>query len=72
MVVLPHTDSCRRQNLAGHVPHIKGSTSDARLRPTGSVNPLSLSQADAGIYRDPTENRLFILQAAADEALPRH
>ncbi|MDG4838349.1 hypothetical protein O7631_17660 [Micromonospora sp. WMMD967] len=41
------------------------------LRPTGSDNPLSLSQADAGIYRDPTKNRLFILQAAADEALPR-
>ncbi|MBQ0906789.1 hypothetical protein [Micromonospora sp. U21] len=72
LVVLPHTDSCRRQNLAGHATHIRVGTSDARLRPPGSVNPLWLSHADAGIYRDPTEDRLYILQAADDEATPGH
>ncbi|MCM0673674.1 hypothetical protein NCC78_02970 [Micromonospora phytophila] len=68
LVVLPHTDSCRSQNLAGHTIHITVGTSDARFRPRGSVNPLRLSHADAGIYRDPTSDRLYILQAAADEA----
>ncbi|MFI5489235.1 hypothetical protein [Micromonospora echinaurantiaca] len=68
LVVLPHTDSCRSQNLAGHATHLRVGTSDARFRPPGSVNPLRLSHADAGIYRDPTEDRLYILQAAADEA----
>ncbi len=43
LVTLPHTDSCRRQNLAGHATHIRVGTSDARLRPPGSVNPLRLS-----------------------------
>ncbi|NJC13069.1 hypothetical protein F4558_002895 [Micromonospora profundi] len=70
LVVLPHTDSCRRQNLAGHASPIKVGTSDARIRPPGSVNPLYLSHADAGVYRDPTEDRLYILQA--DEAVPGH
>ncbi|MFI7578286.1 hypothetical protein [Micromonospora sp. NPDC049497] len=70
LVVLPHTDSCRRQNLAGHATHITVGTSDARLRPPSSVNPLRLTHVDAGIYRDPTEDRLYILQAAADEAVP--
>ncbi|NJP30765.1 hypothetical protein [Micromonospora thermarum] len=67
LVVLPHTDSCRRQNLAGHATHIKVGTSDARIRPPGSVNPARLSHADAGIYRDPTEDRLYILQPADNE-----
>ncbi|KOX06634.1 hypothetical protein V6W11_27975 [Micromonospora profundi] len=70
LVVLPHTDACRRQNLAGHTTPIKVGTSDARIRPPGSVNPLYLSHADAGIYRDPTEDRLYILQP--DEAVPGH
>ncbi|MET7710617.1 hypothetical protein [Micromonospora sp. NPDC005413] len=72
LVVLPHTDSCRRQNLAGHATPITVGTSDARLRPPGSVNPLWLSHADAGIYRDPIEDRLYLLQATADEAVPDH
>ncbi|MGW3811785.1 hypothetical protein [Micromonospora sp. NPDC005113] len=72
LVVLPHTDSCRRQNLAGHATHVKVGTSDARLRPPGSVNPLWLSHGDAGIYRDPTEDRLYILQVTAGETLPCH
>ncbi|SCF15196.1 hypothetical protein GA0070558_13445 [Micromonospora haikouensis] len=68
LVVLPHTDACRRQHLAGRRAHIKVGTSDAGLRPPGSANPLRLSHADAGIYRDPTEDRLYILQATADAA----
>ncbi|MFY1703045.1 hypothetical protein ACN28G_15080 [Micromonospora sp. WMMA1923] len=65
LVVLPHTDTCRRQNLAGQRAHIRVGTADARLRLPGSINPLRLSHADAGIYRDPTENRLYTLQVAA-------
>lgn len=67
LVVLPHTDSCRRQNLAGRTTRIRVGTSDATIRPPGSVNPLRLSHADAGIYRDPAEGRLYILQSAVDE-----
>ncbi|MCZ7423774.1 hypothetical protein O7605_31810 [Verrucosispora sp. WMMA2121] len=67
LVVLPHTDSCRRQNLPGHTTRIRVGTSDAALRPPGSVNPLRLSHADAGIYRDPTEDRLYVLNTGADE-----
>ncbi|MEU7779175.1 hypothetical protein [Micromonospora parva] len=65
-----HTDACRRQNLAGHTTNIKVGTSDARLRLPGSVNPLRLSQPDAGIYRDPTEDCLYNLQP--DQAVPGH
>ncbi|GIJ12760.1 hypothetical protein ACFFMR_14475 [Micromonospora andamanensis] len=67
LVVLPHTDSCRRQNLAGHTTRIRVGTSDTALRPPGSGNPLRLSHADTGIYRDPTEDRLYVLNTEADE-----
>lgn len=72
LVVLPHTDSCRRQNLAGHTTRIRVGTSDARLRPPGSVNPLRLSHADAGIYRDPTEDRLYVLHTGDETAGAGH
>ncbi|MEV6815121.1 hypothetical protein, partial [Micromonospora sp. NPDC051296] len=65
-VVLPHTDYCRRESLAGRPTLIQVGTSDARLRPPGSVNPLRLSHTDAGIYRDPTDNRLYTLRSADD------
>lgn len=67
LVVLPHTDSCRKQQLAGRTTRVQVGESDARLRLPGSVAPLRLSHADAGIYRDPAEGRLYILQPAADE-----
>ncbi|MEU1756768.1 hypothetical protein ABZ436_29500 [Micromonospora matsumotoense] len=62
VVVLPHTDFCRRLHLAGHTTHITVGTSDARLRPSSSVHPLRLAHPDAGIYRDPTTGRLYILR----------
>ncbi|MEV4273649.1 hypothetical protein [Micromonospora aurantiaca (nom. illeg.)] len=65
LVVLPHTDSCRAQNLAGHTAHIRVGSSDARFRPPGSVSSVRLSHSDAGIYRDRTEGRLYMLQLAA-------
>ncbi|GAB3864156.1 hypothetical protein GCM10029963_74070 [Micromonospora andamanensis] len=72
LVVRPHTDSCRRQNLAGHTTRIRVGMSDAALRPPGSGNPLRLSHADAGIYRDPTEDRLYVLHTGADETAAGH
>ncbi|QDY09480.1 hypothetical protein FJK98_21970 [Micromonospora sp. HM134] len=64
LVVLPHTDSCRRLHLAGHATHITVGSCDARLRPSGSVEPLRLAHPDAGIYRDPTTGRLYILRTS--------
>ncbi|MFI7077169.1 hypothetical protein ACIBO1_07740 [Micromonospora sp. NPDC049903] len=66
LVVLPHTDHCRREHLAGHSAHITVTISDARLRLPGSVSAVRLSHTDAGIYRDPTDNRLYTLHPAAD------
>ena len=67
LVVLPHTDSCRKQKLAGRTTRVRVGESDADLGPVLSADALRLSHADAGIYRDPAEGGLYILQSAANK-----
>ncbi|MEU5943796.1 hypothetical protein ABZ807_32635 [Micromonospora sp. NPDC047548] len=67
LVVLPHTDSCRKHQLAGRTTRVRVGESDAELDLTVGPGQLRLSHADAGIYRDPAEGGLYILQSAADE-----
>ncbi|MFI9641402.1 hypothetical protein ACIG87_15280 [Micromonospora sp. NPDC051925] len=69
LVVLPHTDSCRKQRLAGRRTRVRISQSDAELDPTVGPGQLRLPHADAGIYHDPAEGgTLYVLESAADKA----
>jgi hypothetical protein len=67
MIVLPHTDVCRLQRLAGRSVPVRVNESDAELDPAGHPSPTRVPHAAAGIYRDPVESSLYILRAAAGE-----
>ncbi len=71
LVVLPHTDSCRKRQLAGRTIRIRAGSWDAELDQADSPDPLPLSRTDAGIYHDPAEGGLYILQVAAQEPAGR-
>ncbi|MBO4209019.1 hypothetical protein, partial [Micromonospora echinofusca] len=67
LVVLPHTDSCRRHGIAGQATRIRVDDTDVEL--TGvDGDRLRLAHADAGIHHDQTDGGLYILQSAAVEA----
>jgi len=67
LVVLPHTDSCRRRQLAGRRSRARVGQADAELDLTVGPGQLRLAHADAGIYHDPVHG-LYVLEPAATEA----
>lgn len=67
LVVLPHTDSCRKQQIAGRTTRVRVGQSDAELDLTVGSGQLRLAHADAGIYHDPAHGTLYVLEPAADE-----
>lgn len=68
LVVLPHTDNCRKQQLAGRPARLRVGTVDAELDSAVGSGQLRLDHADAGIYHDPAHGTLYVLEPAADEA----
>ena len=62
LIVLPHTEVCRRQQIAGRSVRVQIHKSDAELDPAGQPDPVRLPHAAAGIYRDPVESSLYILR----------
>jgi hypothetical protein len=67
LVVLPHTDSCRRRQLAGRRVRVRVGICDAELDLTVGPGQLRLPHADAGIYHDPVHGTLYVLEPAVDE-----
>ncbi|RQX00938.1 hypothetical protein [Micromonospora inaquosa] len=67
LVVLPHTDACRKQHLAGRRTRVRIGRADAELDLTVGPGQLRLSHADAGIYHDPAHG-FYVLEPAATEA----
>ncbi|MDG6108788.1 hypothetical protein [Dactylosporangium aurantiacum] len=68
LVVLPHTDSCRARHLAGRTAriHVGASYADVSL-PGGK--PVRVPHIDAGIYPDPTDGGIYVLQSTDDAAI---
>jgi len=67
LVVLPHTDSCRRRQLAGRRTRVRVGRADAELDLTVGPGQLRLNHADAGIYHDPAHG-FYVLEPAVNEA----
>jgi hypothetical protein len=66
LVVLPHTDACRRRHLAGRRTRVRVGQADAELDLMVGPGQLHLPHADAGIYHDPAHG-FYVLEPAADE-----
>lgn len=62
LLVLPDTEHCRRQHLAGRRTRVHVTAVDAELDLTIGPGQLRLAHVDAGIHRDPDNDRLYILQ----------
>lgn len=70
LIVLPHTENCRRQQIAGRPVRVHIGPSDAELDLMTGPGRLRLSHPDAGIYHDPIEGALYILQPPDSEPTP--
>ena len=66
LIVLPHTELCRRQQIAGRPVRVQINESDAELDPAAYPGPVRLPHAAVGIYRDLVESSLYVLHAAAE------
>lgn len=64
LVVLPHTDSCRKRHLAGRRTRVRIGRADVELDLMVGPGQLRLSHADAGIYQDPVHG-FYVLEPAA-------
>ena len=62
MIVLPHTEVCREQQIAGRSVRVQINASDVELDPAGYPGPVRLPHAAAGIFRDPVQSSLYILR----------
>jgi hypothetical protein len=71
LIVLPHTEVCRRQQIAGRSVRVQINESDAELDPAAYPGPVRLPHAAAGIYRDPVESSLYILRATGERRVSR-
>jgi hypothetical protein len=70
LVVLPHTELCRRQQIAGQRARVHICPTDAELEPTIGQRQGRLPHADAGIYHDPAEGgALYILEPTVGELM---
>ncbi len=69
LIVLPHTEVCRRQQIAGRSVRVQINESDVELDPAAYPGPVRLPHAAAGIYRDPVESSLYILRATGERRI---
>ncbi|MEU8236430.1 hypothetical protein AB0C12_43135 [Actinoplanes sp. NPDC048967] len=69
LIVLPHTELCRRQQIAGRSMRVQINESDVELDPAVHPGPVRLPHAAAGIYRDPVESSLYILRATGERRI---
>ncbi|MFI5893819.1 hypothetical protein ACIA5D_27330 [Actinoplanes sp. NPDC051513] len=70
LIVLPHNEYLRRQQIAGRPVRVQIHKSDVELDPAEYPGPVRLSHGLAGIYRDP-ESRLYILRATGQRRISR-
>ncbi len=70
LIVLPHHEYLRRQQIAGRTVRAHINTSDVELDPAEYPGPVRLSYGLAGIYRDP-EARLYVLRATGERRISR-
>jgi hypothetical protein len=66
LIVLPHNEVCRRQQIAGRTVRAHIDESHVELDPDEYPGPVRLFHASAGIYRDPVESRLYHLRATGE------
>ena len=66
MVVLPHTDSCRKRQLAGRRTRMRIGRVDTELDPMVGPGQERPSHADAGAYHDPVHG-FHVQQPTATE-----
>ena len=69
LIVLPHNEVCRRQQIAGRTVRAQINESDVELDPVEYPGPVRLFHASTGIYRDPGESRLYHLRATGERRL---
>ncbi|MCM4078262.1 hypothetical protein [Paractinoplanes hotanensis] len=70
LIVLPHHEYLRKQQIAGRPVRAHINTSDVELDPAEYPGPVRLSHGLAGIYRD-TEARLYVLRATGERRISR-
>ena len=71
LIVLPHNDYLRQQQIAGRAVRAQIDTADVVLDPAEYPGPVRLTHGLAGIYRDRAEDRLYHLRAT-DERRVAH
>ncbi|GIE91627.1 hypothetical protein [Actinoplanes regularis] len=71
LIVLPHSTYLRQQQIAGRAVRAQIHKSDVELDPAEYPGPVRLSHGIAGIYRDPVEDRLYILRATGERRISR-
>jgi hypothetical protein len=69
LIVLPHNDYLRGQQLAGRSVRAQINDSDVELDPDAFPGPVRLAHGVAGIYRDPVESSLYILRATGERRI---
>lgn len=63
LVVLPHTEQCRKRQLAGRTTRIRVNKEDAELDIMIGPGQLRLPHSDAGVYLDAATRQMYVLQA---------
>ena len=69
LIVLPHLEVNRQQQLAGRFVRARITDSDAELDLDDRPGPVRLEHGLAGIYRDPVESSLYILRNSGERRL---
>jgi hypothetical protein len=68
LIVLPHNDYLRSQQIAGRSVRVQINESDVELDPAAYPGPVRLSHGLAGIYRDP-QSGLYVLRATGERRI---
>jgi hypothetical protein len=71
LIVLPHNDHLRRQQIAGRSVRAQIHTADVELDPAEYPGPVRLAHGLAGIYHDPVVDRLYHLRATGERRVSR-
>jgi hypothetical protein len=69
LIVLPHIEYLRQQQIAGRAVRAQIYTDDVELDPAEFPGPVRLAHGLAGIYRDRVEDRLYHLRATGERRI---
>jgi hypothetical protein len=71
LIVLPHHEYLRKQQIAGRAVKAQINTADVELDPAEFPGPVRLAHSLAGIYRDRVEDSLYHLRASGERRISR-